>query len=63
MNRRADRRVEPQSANHQPVEQNALAVLEMCVYAYLLESGSLALSGTGRELVDNPHVRSAYLAG
>jgi branched-chain amino acid transport system ATP-binding protein len=45
------------------VEQNALAALEMCDHAYLLESGLLALSGTGRELVDNPHVRNAYLAG
>jgi branched-chain amino acid transport system ATP-binding protein len=45
------------------VEQNALAALEMCDHAYLLESGSLVLSGTGRELSDNPHVRSAYLAG
>jgi len=45
------------------VEQNALAALEMCDHAYLLESGSLALSGTGVELVDNPHVRNAYLAG
>ena len=45
------------------VEQNALAALEMCDHAYLLESGSIALSGSGRELVDNPHVRSAYLAG
>jgi branched-chain amino acid transport system ATP-binding protein len=45
------------------VEQNALAALEMCDHAYLLESGSLALSGRGSDLVDNPHVRSAYLAG
>lgn len=45
------------------VEQNALAALEMCDHAYLLESGSLVLAGSGRELVDNPHVRSAYLAG
>ena len=45
------------------VEQNALAALEMCDHAYLLESGLLALSGSGRDLVDNPHVRSAYLAG
>jgi branched-chain amino acid transport system ATP-binding protein len=45
------------------VEQNALAALDMCDHAYLLESGSLALSGSGRELVGNPHVRSAYLAG
>ncbi|MFN3658024.1 MAG: ABC transporter ATP-binding protein [Pseudolabrys sp.] len=45
------------------VEQNALAALEMCDHAYLLESGSLALSGSGADLIDNPHVRSAYLAG
>jgi branched-chain amino acid transport system ATP-binding protein len=45
------------------VEQNAVAALEMCDHAYLLESGSLSLSGTGRELADNPHVRNAYLAG
>jgi branched-chain amino acid transport system ATP-binding protein len=44
------------------VEQNALAALEMCDHAYLLESGSLALSGLGKDLVDNPHVRSSYLA-
>jgi branched-chain amino acid transport system ATP-binding protein len=45
------------------VEQNASAALDMCDHAYLLESGSLALSGSGRELIDNPHVRQAYLAG
>ena len=45
------------------VEQNALAALEMCDHAYLLESGSLVLAGSGRDLADNPHVRSAYLAG
>jgi branched-chain amino acid transport system ATP-binding protein len=45
------------------VEQNALAALEMCDRAYLLESGSLALAGTGRDLIDHPHVRQAYLGG
>jgi branched-chain amino acid transport system ATP-binding protein len=45
------------------VEQNAYAALEMCDGAYLLESGALALSGSGRELIDNPHVRAAYLGG
>jgi len=45
------------------VEQNALAALEMCDHAYLMESGLLKLAGSGRELVDNPHVRGAYLAG
>ena len=45
------------------VEQNASAALDMCDHAYLLESGSMALEGSGRELIDNPHVREAYLAG
>jgi branched-chain amino acid transport system ATP-binding protein len=45
------------------VEQNASAALNMCDRAYLLESGSLALKGSGRALIDNPHVRAAYLAG
>ncbi len=45
------------------VEQNAYAALEMCDYAYLLESGSLALEGSGQQLIANPHVRAAYLGG
>jgi branched-chain amino acid transport system ATP-binding protein len=45
------------------VEQNAYAALEMCDYAYLLESGSLALEGSGQQLLSNPHVRTAYLGG
>jgi branched-chain amino acid transport system ATP-binding protein len=45
------------------VEQNASAALNMCDHAYLLESGALALEGSGRELIDTPHVRTAYLAG
>jgi branched-chain amino acid transport system ATP-binding protein len=45
------------------VEQNAYAALDMCDYAYLLETGSLVLSGTGQKLIDDEHVRSAYLGG
>ena len=45
------------------VDQNASAALDMCDHAYLLESGSLAVEGSGRELIGNPHVRRAYLAG
>ena len=45
------------------VEQNAYAALDMCDRAYLLESGTLTLEGTGRALIDNPHVRKAYLGG
>jgi branched-chain amino acid transport system ATP-binding protein len=45
------------------VEQNAYSALEMCDYAYLLEAGSIVLSGSGDELIDDEHVRSAYLGG
>jgi branched-chain amino acid transport system ATP-binding protein len=45
------------------VEQNAYAALEMCDRAYLLESGTVTLEGTGQALIDNPHVRAAYLGG
>ena len=44
------------------VEQNASAALDICDHAYLLESGSLAIEGSGRELIDHPHIRAAYLA-
>ena len=45
------------------VEQNAYAALEMCDYAYLMEAGSIVLSGRGSELIDDKHVREAYLGG
>jgi branched-chain amino acid transport system ATP-binding protein len=43
------------------VEQNAELALELADYAYVLETGSLALEGPARELHDNEHVRAAYL--
>jgi len=45
------------------VEQNAYAALEMCDRSYVLESGEVALHGSGAELLGNPHVRQAYLGG
>jgi branched-chain amino acid transport system ATP-binding protein len=45
------------------VEQNAYAALEMCDRSYVLESGAVALHGTGSDLLGNPHVRQAYLGG
>ena len=45
------------------VEQNAFAALEMCDHAYLLEQGRVVLSGVGAELIENEHVRRAYLGG
>ena len=43
------------------VEQNAEMALELADYAYVLETGSIALSGVAEELHDNEHVRRAYL--
>lgn len=45
------------------VEQNAYSALDMCDYAYLMEAGSIVLSGRGEELIDNEHIREAYLGG
>jgi len=35
----------------------------MCVYACLLETGSVVLSGSGKKLIGDEHVRSGYLGG
>jgi branched-chain amino acid transport system ATP-binding protein len=43
------------------VEQNAELALELAGYAYVLETGNLALEGPAHELHDNEHVRAAYL--
>ncbi|MGE4373815.1 MAG: ABC transporter ATP-binding protein [Xanthobacter sp.] len=45
------------------VEQNAFAALELCDYAYLLEAGRIVKSGTGGELINDPHMQAAYLGG
>jgi branched-chain amino acid transport system ATP-binding protein len=55
------RRVRDEKATVLMVEQNAYAALDMCDRAYLLESGTLALHGSGKDLISNPHVRKAYL--
>lgn len=43
------------------VEQNANVALEISHRAYVLESGSVVLEGTGAELLTNDDVRKAYL--
>jgi branched-chain amino acid transport system ATP-binding protein len=45
------------------VEQNAELALKLARYAYVLETGSIALEGPANELHDNAHVRRAYLGG
>ncbi|MCS7268848.1 MAG: ABC transporter ATP-binding protein [Geminicoccaceae bacterium] len=43
------------------VEQNAVAALALADRGYVLETGRIAHSGSGRALLDDPAVRAAYL--
>ena len=43
------------------VEQNAHIALEFSHRAYVMESGRITLSGSGRVLLNDPKVRAAYL--
>lgn len=43
------------------VEQNAYRTLPISSFVYVLESGAIALSGSGEELLQNDKVRSSYL--
>ena len=45
------------------VEQNAELALRLANYAYVLETGSIALEGPADDLHENDHVRRAYLGG
>ena len=45
------------------VEQNAKMALNIADRAYVLESGKIALSGTGQELLNSESVKKAYLGG
>ncbi|MGN0999273.1 MAG: ABC transporter ATP-binding protein [Faecousia sp.] len=45
------------------VEQNARKALQVADRAYVLETGSITLSGTGAELANSDAVKKAYLGG
>ena len=45
------------------VEQNARKALQIADRAYVLETGSIVLTGTGAELAASEKVRKAYLGG
>jgi branched-chain amino acid transport system ATP-binding protein len=45
------------------VEQNSRMALALSSYAYVLETGRVALEGPSKELLDNEHVRRLYLGG
>ena len=43
------------------VEQNANLALEISSYAYVLETGHVAMEGASAELRNNPQLKAAYL--
>jgi branched-chain amino acid transport system ATP-binding protein len=43
------------------VEQNAHKALQLAHRAYVLETGNIVMTGTGKELLASPEVRKAYL--
>lgn len=43
------------------VEQNIVHTLRVAHRGYVLENGAITLTGTGKELLENPHVKRAYL--
>ena len=45
------------------VEQNARKALKIADRGYVLETGQIVLSGTGRELISNEKIHAAYLGG
>ncbi len=45
------------------VEQNAFHALRLAHRGYVMVNGQITLSGTGRELLQRPEIRAAYLEG
>ncbi len=45
------------------VEQNAFHALRLAHRGYVMVNGEITMSGTGRELLDKPEIRAAYLEG
>ena len=45
------------------VEQNAKMALAIADRAYVLETGKIVMSGTGKELLNSSDIKKAYLGG
>ena len=43
------------------LDEPSLGLAPLIVRAYVLETGRVTLSGTGRELADSPEVQRSYL--
>jgi branched-chain amino acid transport system ATP-binding protein len=54
-------RIQRESVTVLVVEQNTKHTLEICHRGYVLENGRIVLGGTGQELLNDEHVKQAYL--
>jgi branched-chain amino acid transport system ATP-binding protein len=45
------------------VEQNSAMALDIFTRAFVMETGTIALSGSSSALADDPRIREAYLGG
>jgi branched-chain amino acid transport system ATP-binding protein len=43
------------------IEQNVHSALNLCARGYVLENGRIMIEGSGQELLNNTHVKEAYL--
>ena len=43
------------------IEQNANMALKIADIAYVLETGRITMTGSGKELLENPEIKAAYL--
>jgi branched-chain amino acid transport system ATP-binding protein len=43
------------------IEQNAMAALAVADYGYVLQTGQISMEGEGKDLLQNPAVKEAYL--
>jgi branched-chain amino acid transport system ATP-binding protein len=57
------KRIRSRGATVLMVEQNAYGALRLADRAYVMETGVIALAGPARDLLENEHVKRAYLGG
>jgi len=55
------RRIRDEGTTVLIVEQNVRQTLAIADRAYVLETGKVGMQGAGRELLNDPHVKAAYL--
>jgi len=55
------RRINDEGVTVLLVEQNVTQTLKMCHRAYALENGRIVIEGSGEDLMNDEHVREAYL--